>query len=109
MDGQTTPPMYTIRSKRKGSLLVLQAIHTDTGTAFHIYETEAKTEYDATIAAKAYEKFMATGDNYLRFLTIYLADFFGVAYKGKTINEVARLIDLKIANLKEKGELREDE
>lgn len=109
MKRQKTQDMYTIRSRHIDSLLILEAIHTDTDTVFHIYETEVASERDVSNTLEAYKRFMAMNNNYLRMITRYLASFFEVDYRGKTMNEVAKLIDLKIADLKERGELGEDE
>lgn len=100
--------IFSIHSTYVDSLLTLQLVYTETNMVLCEFE---RTVRDAQLVPEwieQYKRHLLEENNAFYYALEGFADFFEVDYKRKSVNEVAKLINYKIHELKNRGDLSND-
>ncbi|WP_427107951.1 hypothetical protein [Lysinibacillus xylanilyticus] len=100
--------IFSIHSKYVDSLLTLQLVYTETNMVLCEFERTVRDAQMVPEWIEQYKRHLLEENNAFNYALEGFADFFEVDYKGKSANEVAKLINYKIQELKNRGELSND-
>lgn len=100
--------IFSIHSTYVDSLLTLQLVYKETNMVLCEFERTVRDEQKVPEWIEKYKKHLLEEGNAFYYALEGFAEFFEIEYKGKSVNEVAKLINLKIQEFKDRGELSND-
>jgi len=100
--------IFSIHSIYVDSLLTLQLVYKETNMVLCEFERMVRDAQLVPEWIEQYKRHLLEENNAFYYALEGFADFFVVDYKGKSANEVAKLINYKIHELKKRGELSND-
>ncbi|MGA3600756.1 MULTISPECIES: hypothetical protein [Lysinibacillus] len=100
--------IFSIHSTYVDSLLTLQLVYKETDMVLCEFERTVRDAQKVPEWIDRYKRHLLEENNAFYYALEGFADFFEVDYTRESANEVAKLINLKIQELKNRGELSND-
>lgn len=100
--------IFSIHSTYEDNLLTLGLVYTETNMVFCEFERTVKDAQKVPEWIEQYKRHLLEENNAFYYALEGFADFFRIDYKGESANEVVKLINYKIQELKDRGELGND-